>query len=264
MDKPAHYPREDAPAAMVEAAEPYEQRFQIRFASLTWFPRSLFAQLHAVEGSTDEPPANALVASRSDPSIVPDIEILTRVANNPAPTPDDRRDYLEALLRMYRKLPRHPADVDRDQRSLYVGVEREGRILAEQLGWLPAGRGLCLHAKRIGYQGGLLVGLTEVADIPPCARCVIIDGAIASGATTLALVERFRNVTAAFHIFSVHSTLEGLRALARHSKETGLDLSVTVGHATDGLNAKFYAIEQGNPRRVVVGDLGDTISDLRA
>jgi hypothetical protein len=42
----------------------------------------------------------------------------------------------------------------------------------------------------------------------------------------------------------------------------GLSVKITVGHATLGLNDKFYAVDQVNTKLVVVGDLGDTINEF--
>jgi uracil phosphoribosyltransferase len=117
------------------------------------------------------------------------------------------------------------------------------------------------HAKRIPFKGGLIVGLTGFQlPQPNNDRCIIVDGAIASGATLMAIIGNLRSVTSTFYIYSVHSAYEGLRAILRYGQSIGVDIQITVGHATVGINKKFYAIDANNPKRVVVGDLGDTIS----
>jgi hypothetical protein len=163
---------------------------------------------------------------------------------------------------MYSQLPMRPDLMCADGRTFCVGVEREGGILAERMGWLPPGRSLRIHAKRIGHEGGLIVGLSGCPSLAEYNCCVIIDGAIASGATMIAVMEQLRSFVSTFRIFTVHASIEGLRGLVRYAAEAGIDLVVVAAHATEGMNAKFYAIDPNDPGRVMVGDLGDTISDL--
>ena len=65
-----------------------------------------------------------------------------------------------------------------------------------------------------------------------------------------------------FQIYTVHSTCEGLRAIVRYGELLGLHIGITAGHATSGMNGKFYATVPGDPSKLMVGDLGDTISFL--
>lgn len=261
------YRRSDAPEAMVRATEAYEKKFDIHFHSLLHFSKTTLNRLHCAEEDSNALPASVTVASRSDQSILQEMSALERVANSPAPTHMQRERYRAALVSIYQKLPSpHPGDVSADAPILRVGVQREGKILGEKLGWLPPDRSLYPDAKRVPFDGGLIVGISDVSELPPMKSidaCFIIDGAIASGATTIAIIEILRYVTSSFHVFSVHATFEGLRAIARYAEQAQLDVAVTVGHATAGLNSKFYAIdESADENRMVVGDLGDTISDL--
>lgn len=107
-----------------------------------------------------------------------------------------------------------------------------------------------------------MVGVSGLRPVDLVSQCLVIDGAIASGATTIAIMELLRSATSSFRIFSVHATYEGLRAIQRYAVHAGLDLAPIVGHATAGLNPKYYAIDPEDKSRVVVGDLGETISDL--
>jgi hypothetical protein len=261
--RPDHYDRSDAPRDMVIAAEEYEQRFEIHFATLTYFSKSLLNELHRPEGDPTDVPDNVIVASRSDKTILDDVKALSKVANSgPSITIAQRRHYFAALKRIYSKLP-DPMVYARDEHVLCVGIEREGRILAESMGWLPRGHNLHPHAKRVPYEEGLLVGLNDIAVTQSYAKCIIVDGAIASGATIISTIERLRPLISSFNIYSVHSPFEGLRALPRYASATGVELQIAVGHATTGINSHFYAIDPTDPAKVVVGDLGDTISDLR-
>jgi hypothetical protein len=245
---------------MLAAADPYEQQFGIQFETFTHFPAEMLASLH--EDLQEELPSTISVVSHGDRSIADLVHVLTEIANSPKPTIEQRTLYLTTLEQIYRRLPFDPRTAANAARTLVIGVEREGRIIAETLGCLPLGHSLHPHGKRIRFERGLLVGLTEIPEIGHYDECVIIDGAIASGATLMALMERLRSITNTFRIYSAHGTLQGVRALARYGANLGGHVRVTVGHVTSGLDSHFYATIPGNPHKVVVGDLGDMISPL--
>jgi hypothetical protein len=261
--RPDHYNRSDAPKEMMAAAELYEQRFEIQFATLTYFSKKLLSELHRAERDASDVPSNVSIASRTDKTILDDIRELSRIANRDSITLAERKRYFSALKRIYGRLPSGPSEPSRDERTLCVGIEREGRILAESMGWLPKGHNLHPHAKRVPYAGGLLIGLSDFTTLHSYSSCLIIDGAIASGATIISTIEKLRSSVPSFRIYSVHSPYEGIHAITRYGLSSGLDLRLTIGHATAGINSHFYAVDPDDPNRVVVGDLGDTISDLR-
>jgi hypothetical protein len=260
--RPLMYARAETPREMLAAAEKYESKFDIIFDTVTFFSKELLSKLHELGPNVMVVPDNVTIASRTDETIFQDMEVLSRVANNESATNEQRGEYFAALKSIYSKLPSRPDDATQDERTLFVGIEREGRILAESLGWLPASHNLHPHAKRVPFDDGLLVGLSEFPPLSDYSRCFIIDGAIASGSTILAVIEKLLPVTSTFNIFSVHSPYEGLQALARYGKSQRLQLNVSVGHATVGMNKQFYAIDSNHPSKVIVGDLGDTISEL--
>jgi uracil phosphoribosyltransferase len=86
---------------------------------------------------------------------------------------------------------------------------------------------------------------------------MIVDGAIASGSTVMAIIDRLQRIAPEFHIFSVHATYEGVWAISSLAASCGVKVAITVGHATAGLNDHFYAVDSTG--RQQVGDLGDTI-----
>jgi uracil phosphoribosyltransferase len=256
-----HYPRPSAPAKMRAAAEEYERKFGIRLDTLTYFSKALLEELHRLDEGA-EVPHNITIASRTDASILEDMATLTRIANGGRLTTAERTDYFLALKRIYGKLPARLGEASQDRDALFVGIEREGRILAESMSLLPANHNLHPHAKRIPYLHGLLVGVSELPQPRTYSRCIVIDGAIASGATLISVIEKLRGACSSFSIYSAHSSLEGLLGIARYGDASGLDVSVTVGHATAGMNAKFYAVDPADKSKVVIGDVGDTISNL--
>lgn len=260
------YARQQAAPEMIAAACKYETKFGIHFGALMHFPKEALADLHR-EGLPD----TITIASTTDHSIPALIDVLSEVANTPEErvTEAQRQQYYDTLLEIYQKLPNRPSAAHQDAETLFVGIEREGRILAEAMGCLPAGHSIRPHTKRVPFEGGLIVGVSRI-EVPQEVRyrkCVIIDGAIASGATLIAIMENLRPILwphgSRFEVYSAHATFEGLRAIARFATQNDMSVEVTVGHATTGLSKKFYAVLPHDPHKVAVGDLGDTISPLR-
>ena len=245
----------DAPAAMCEAAAVFETRFAITFDSLTHFPGDAFARLHARAGDENSLMTRVDVAFECHDSVRADFEVLTQVANMPLPDAADRIGYFDALLRVYEcvGIPAYNAD------SVIVAPEREGRMLAEALGWLRDPSDLVPHAKRIAYRHGLLVGVARCPQPARGAHLVCVDGAIASGGTLIAILDSLAAPGTRVDIYSVHAAREGIRAILRFAELARLDVRLHVGHVTDGLSPKFYAVE-GPDHHVVVGDIGDMIS----
>jgi len=260
---PSLYRSDDLPLKMRDAEEVYEHKFHVRFTTLAHFPKTLMEKLHNPDRNPEETCGDVAIASRQDTTVLNEIETLERVANTSNLSQKDRLQYFTALKAIYHKLPRNPQEYVHLPDTLCVGIAREGLILAESMGWLPAGRDLRPDMKRIPYQGGLLVGLGSLPELMSYRRVVIIDGAIASGATNITLIEKLRVYSSNFFIYSVHSPYEGLRAITRYCQEVRVNVAITVGHATMGLSKKYYAIDPQDPNKVLVGDLGDTISDLQ-
>lgn len=248
---------------MQAAGEPLEDQFRIRFESFTVFPQATLSLLHSPEGAEDIS-EKVTIVSASDASILSQIQVLSEVANCSGTTLDRRRRYYEGLKMIYSKLPFDYREKSQDAKTLFVGIEREGRILAEAMGCLPLGHSVCPHAKRVPFEGGLEIGITGIPELPHFAQAVIIDGAIASGATLIAMIGKLRHVVSSFHILSAHATWEGLRAICRYCAAEGLEIQIQVGHATTGINDHFYAVQSDDAGKLVVGDLGDTISDLES
>lgn len=254
--------RTGAPPAILKAVAAYEDRFSLRFDTLSFFPKAFLELLHRVLPDPSQSTAFT-IASVHDAQIQHHMCRLTDVANSKHTTLEQRSEYLGHLLAVYRRLPNDPLRMVASTSTLCVGIRREGAILARKLGWLPRGRSLLPDAKRIPYEGGLVVGLRGLDCSRRYESCVITDGAIASGATLMSTIHALAGCVSSFHVFSVHSTIQGLAALRQFARSSELNLSVTVGHATDGLNSKYYATLPGEfEDRLAVGDLGDTISDL--
>jgi hypothetical protein len=247
----------DAPAAMRDAAGVFETRFRITFDSLTHFPDDAFARLHARAGDENSLMSRIDVACERHDSVRADFEVLTRVANMPVPDEADRIAYFDALRRVYEcvGIPAYNDD------SVIVAPEREGRMLAEALGWLGDPSDLVPHAKRIPYRHGLLVGLAQCRQPARGAHLVCVDGAIASGGTLIAILDSLAAPGTRVDIYSVHATREGIRAILRFAVSSRLDVRLHVGHVTDGLSPKFYAVE-GPDHHFVVGDIGDMIATV--
>lgn len=253
--------RSEASPEMNEAVLAMENLFHVQFDTLAYFPREALNRLHGVAGNGELHPGMC-IASKQDLRLLPLVEDLTRLVNQPALRTVDRERYLADLLKIYQYMGFDPKKELNTPGTLVIGIEREGRILAERMGCLYPGRSLRPQAKRIHFDGGLVVGLGAIGKPAGFSRCVIIDGAIASGTTQITLMEHLRDLVSHFTIYSAHATIEGLRAIGRYARSFNIDFSLTVGHATPGLNDHFYAVTAGDPARLVVGDLGDTISPI--
>lgn len=262
--RPSIYPRQNAPPGMLAAAEPYEQRFGIVFSTLAVFDENLLRQLHADSDRRPGLPAGVALASAVEPSILARIQELTEIANASPIEDVDRRRYRSALTAVYEALPETPGWGLGEGSVLYVAPEREGKILAEGLGWLPRGHSLHPHAKRIPFHDGMLVGLSAVLSGESYSKAVIVDGAIASGATLIAIMESLGSAVSEFAIYSVHAAPEGVRAIVRYGASAGISVRLVLGHCSGRLNRKFYAVDPEQPGRLIVGDLGDMIAEIQA
>ena len=91
---------------------------------------------------------------------------------------------------------------------------------------------------------------------------VVIDGVVASGVTLMAIVRLAARTGAVVDVLTCHSTHEGALALARWADRLGVTLTLHVGHVSGALNHKYYAVDPDARDRLVLGDVGDTISPL--
>jgi len=92
-------------------------------------------------------------------------------------------------------------------------------------------------------------------------ECVLIDGAIASGTTLIAIMNQLRAAVTTFHIYGGHSTMAGLWTIANYATATGLRVSCKVGHVSGKLNDHYYAINEEDGQ-LIIGDVGDTIAPI--
>jgi hypothetical protein len=252
--------RAEAEEDLDRTAAALEAQFGICFETLAVFSGDTLRYLHAPGADIASEPRINIVAEHQ-PIITRLVDHLTDLANAPLLNHHDRLAYLETLLAIYSRLGLDAGSTSAET-TLAIGIEREGRILAEKLECLPSSRSLRPQAKRVHYRDGLAVGITGIGEPEGFRNAVIIDGAIASGATLITLLEHLRQFIPHFSIYSAHATTEGLSAILRYAHSVALDVEVIVGHATTGLNDHYYAVLAEDPARVVVGDLGDTISPV--
>ncbi len=255
-----YFTAEDAPEEMLAASEKYQLRFGTKFAAFAYFSRDLLENLQAHPG--DGLPPGVCVASGQDPSIVRDMAEISMIANVAHQTPAQRSAYRDALVRIYRKMPVDAVELSTDPRLLCVGPEREGRQLAEVLGCLPSERSSTPSAKRIPFRGGILVGTSEPPLTDGRDGALIIDGVVASGSTVMALLTQMHESISKATLLTAHSTAAGVWALHRYAELLGLEFDLVVGHVSGILDRGFYATDEKVPGKLVLGDIGDTISDL--
>ncbi|HEV8241484.1 MAG TPA: hypothetical protein VGS57_19125 [Thermoanaerobaculia bacterium] len=237
-----------------------ERQYAIAFESIHVFTRDCLQSLGRKRREREHE-GRVLIASQRNESISQDVEELGRVANKESLTSADRQRYLELLETVYRRLPTSPLEFED---SMVVAPEREGRMLAGRLGWLPVGRNVHPDAKRMWWEGGLLVGLSALPELA-CerfSRVAIVDGAIASGATIMALISEVVTKGGSVEVFSVHAAPEGVRSVMSLADGAGIGVRIVVGHVSGRLDAKYYAVNEAAQKSYVVGDLGDTIGPL--
>lgn len=250
-----------APQPVLDAAAPLVERFGVQFATYYVLPDSgIRAALSAQR--PDSKGFRVYIASEAHKGIVENIEILTRVANGTVLTTVERAQFLEALLSVYGFMDvSHLCELVRP--DLLVAPKREGATLAKLL------KLNCLipnaffpDAKRIHSHEDLIVGLTFEHEPAPAERCVIVDGAIGSGATLFAIMHQLHRSVRSFTIYSVHATMQGLAILCQFAKLLDRPVDIHVGHVSGQLDGHYYAREDWHDgSRLVVGDLGDTIAN---
>lgn len=188
-------------------------------------------------------------------------QIFSTVANTANASVEDRRQYLEELLNTYQQME---PQLEINKKTLLIAPQREGALLAKALGLDKKAKMILLpHAKRIHYKEGVVVGLRDTEFSGKIDNALVIDGAIASGSTLLALMSLLENRGIKnVKVYAVHATERGLQTISNFAQKQGINLTVHVGHVSGILNNHFYGVYPDSPNRLVMGDLGDTISDL--
>lgn len=247
------FERESAGPELLKASTSYETRFDIRFDIFATFSKEMLNKLHSLDLN-----ANDHVHTPSRTRTEVPMATLTRIANQHM-SKQQRTEYLTALLDIYESLPEKP---DSGSELLTIAPMREGYLLSKELGWFPSS-GIAPQMKRIPLTGGLTVGSTSLPTFN-VHTCNIIDGAIASGSTIITLVEMLQKTIKKIRLFVVHATAAGLAAIGNYCKRRGIELVVYVGVVSGTLNEKYYAVDDRNPSRLIVGDLGDAIAPILA
>lgn len=240
---------ESVPSEILEAAKDF----------LKFLPKRDTFQHYVSFSSEELTPINPKVHLHFNKGEFPDI--FPAVANEPTPARAKRTLYLEELLRVYRRMEPY---VNLDPETLLIAPQREGALLTGALGWDQGIKtAIFPHAKRIHHKDGLVVGLTGMEFTGSPTRAVIVDGAIASGATLLAMIallaeQNIKHVK----VYAVHSTECGLQTILHFAQKKEIDILVHVGFVSGVLNNHYYATSEEDRKSLVMGDLGDTIADL--
>lgn len=188
-------------------------------------------------------------------------QIFSTVANTANASREDRQQYLRELLNVYQQME---PQLEINRKTLLIAPQREGALLVKALGWDKRAQITLLpHAKRVHYKEGIVVGLRDTEFSGKIDNVIVVDGAIASGSTLLALMSLLEDKgIRKIKVYAVHATERGLQTISNFAQKLGIDLTVHVGFVSGILNDHFYGVYPDNPNRLVMGDLGDTISDL--
>jgi hypothetical protein len=284
--------------------EECEEIFKLKspLSQFVTISKERFQQMHEFRTPKDFPlrELDKLKDSIHEARVDAAFEVFRQVANATChnhPSDFERlayREKLEDLLKLAEEsAPELFKSLKEKSEVLVVAPEREGSILARRMGWLPKDRSLHPQAKRIhpkleaGQPGegggeeasGLIVGLSRVHEnaegdgedgsgLPRgnFSRAILIDGAIASGGTLVAIMKAviaLRPAIRRFDVVCVHTTPKAMNAIAFFAHRHDLELRVVAGRVSGDLSSQYYAIERDDARpgrnRLIVGDLGDTI-----
>jgi hypothetical protein len=279
---------------MQAEVERFEKLFKIHFTHCLTVPRRTFEKVQNFSAAetkgyqkwtlqpenSDHSESSEKIRRTLDDAFAVFADIANRKPHEYA-NKDERREYLSQLLEVYQKMQKKSSDLRTaldDATSLVIAPKREGSILAREMGWDQLESGFVEpDAKRIhfkdagGAEDGLVVGLSglEIDSPTNYKRAVLVDGAIASGATLNAIIKLLRTSIKEFHIVCVHATEEGLKTFqsyVEHRKADGITVQIHAGRVCGKLSSHYYAIEEdpadNRRNRLIVGDLGDTIDGL--
>jgi hypothetical protein len=200
---------------------------------------------------------NVQIGSQQNTGIIKDITTLSDIANQRNGTEGRHQEYLGALLDIYRRLPATSTALTTPSQSVWIAPRREGNLIATCLRDETHGLTLAPHAKRMMVQGGMLVGLTDFHVPETVTEIVIIDGAIASGATIMAILHNLPIRVKTVRVISAHATRTSALCLLKYASGLGITLMLTIGHISGILNSTYYAVDPEDVSKVIVGDLGD-------
>lgn len=250
-----------------------ENQFEIMFGEFLRFTKDELSGKIGLGGEDRQGqdwPAGVTVTSE-DPDkkeiIEAQMAVLAEIANKDTMADSDPARYRDALLAIYQEISCSP---DGFADALVVGIQREGFWLAKDLGFAVDNESAyCPHAKRMHYEGGVVVGLEEHNKTPEGkARAVIVDGAIATGATIITIMVKLKSMgIKSITTISAHSTEFAVHRIAAFAEELAMECDIRIGHVSGRLNGHHYAVEdvRGEDRAeelLVVGDLGDTLEGV--
>ena len=248
----SHLDRNAAQKDMSKATEVYEARFDTCFETLTVLTGKNLterADSRLFAGVVSELPRTEWSDSV--------FSELRRIANLNSSTVEGER-FNQFLVDVYGRLDN--TDVVSDDATLMVAPRREGAALAQALGWLTTNKSATPEAKRIPFDGGLLVGLAGLPqNLSEFSRVVIVDGAVASGATVMAIIDQLGAAGIRdFRLLSVHGTEAGISNIIRLVRNWHAMIRISIGRISGVLNNYFYAIDPTSGAQLV-GDLGERI-----
>ena len=248
----SHLDRNAAQEDMSKVTEVYEARFDTHFETLTVLTGENLtkrADSRLFAGVVSELPGTEWSDSV--------FSELQHIANLDSSTAEGER-FKQLLVEVYRRLDN--TDVVSDDATLVVAPQREGAALAKALGWLTPNKSVTPEEKRIPFGDGLLVGLAGLPqNLSEFSRIVIVDGAVASGATVMAIIDQLGAAGLKdFRLLSVHGTEAGISNIIRLVLDWDATIRISIGRISGVLDDDFYAMEPTSGAQLV-GDLGDRI-----
>jgi hypothetical protein len=248
------------PERLRASVEACAERFNTEFTTVYEFSRIVLEEATSRARQSFD---NVHLPSKPWSTIDLNIATISRLANSSTGLSlEDRNAYLAAILQIYSFLDVKTAA---SNAALIIAPKREGTIIAQRLGLMngPA-QLLTPEAKRIHCHDGLLVGL-QCPAIVRHGNCVVVDGAIASGATISALMHHLHSQVDAFFVYCAHATAQGLALLVQAGEKLGKPIEIHAGMVSGTLDEHFYARNDNSQNSpLVLGDIGDTIAPCAA
>ncbi|WP_249383883.1 HD domain-containing protein [Chitinivorax sp. B] len=252
---------EQADNALRDKLRAMEDAYDIKLPTVISFEHDELHELHHQPFDGDASQSRVEIASWGVARIPQQIRQLGNLARQPSHAAEDRSVYKAILLDIYRALPVDVMALVSASDTLVVAPRREGYLLADSLGWLPDGRYLAPHAKRFKHAGGMVVGCDLIPPTSAYRRCVMVDGAMASGVSLMAMMIELAPTVQEFIVLTVHTTGVAINALRHMAARLQRPLTIYAGDVSGDLSDKFYAVlPETTPPQVVVGDLGDMIA----
>lgn len=256
------YALSEAPEDMAREARGFARAHGVRFLYVTYFPEAAIIQFNMSIAIDDLLTSGVRIASFHIPDVSFCMREMARVANCYDISEADRHSYIQALFTIYSLIL--PKRFD-EPHTLIIAPQREGAIIAERFGFLNGSyASVAPTFKRIVSKKGLLIGHDLISsEVRPFSHVKIIDGAISSGSTIMAIILGLKDTLSSVQVYTAHACPLGLGNILALAKALNIPCTISAGDVSGELNPNYRAVKPNNPQQSVVGDIGDMICPIK-